>query len=126
MLWIGVLVCVVYLGCAVLVGTVAGDIAGLPWPQRRTLVCTLGTRNSFVVLPIALALPAGWELAAAVVVAVLGTAAFARRQRRLADPLLTLDIFRSRIFVGGVLAAMGSMFVITGTELHVNGGMYMN
>ena len=56
-------------------------------------------------------------LAAAVAVALLGAAAFARRQRRLADPLLTLDIFRSRIFAGGVLAAMGSMFVITGTEL---------
>lgn len=68
-LWIGVLVCVLYLGGAVLAGVVAGDIAGLPQPQRRTLVCTLGTRNSFVVLPIALALPAGWELAAAVVVA---------------------------------------------------------
>lgn len=68
-LWVGVVVCVVYLGGAVLVGTVAGDIAGLPRPQRRTLVCTLGTRNSFVVLPIALALPAGWELAGAVVVA---------------------------------------------------------
>lgn len=68
-LWVGVLVCVVYLGGAVLAGTVAGDIAGLPRPQRRTLVCTLGTRNSFVVLPIALALPTGWELAAAVVVA---------------------------------------------------------
>lgn len=68
-LWVGVLVCVVYLGGAVLAGTVAGDIAGLPRPQRRTLVCTLGTRNSFVVLPIALALPAGWELAGAVIVA---------------------------------------------------------
>lgn len=68
-LWVGVLVCVLFLGGAVLAGTVAGDIAGLPRPQRRTLVCTLGTRNSFVVLPIALALPAGWELAAAVVVA---------------------------------------------------------
>gem|GEM_PF-25562 len=83
-LWIGVLVCVVYLGCAVLVGTVAGDIAGLPWSQRRTLVCTLGTRNSFVVLPIALALPAGWELAAAVVVAqsiveLLGMGVVSRR-----------------------------------------------
>lgn len=68
-LWVGALVCVVYLGGAVLAGTVAGDIAGLPRPQRRTLVCTLGTRNSFVVLPIAVALPAGWELAGAAIVA---------------------------------------------------------
>lgn len=41
----------------------------LPTDQGRTLAFTLGTRNSFVVLPIALALPAGWEIAAAVIVA---------------------------------------------------------
>ncbi len=34
----------------------------------RTLAYGLGTRNSFVVLPLALALPAGWELAAIVIV----------------------------------------------------------
>lgn len=34
----------------------------------RTLAFSVGTRNSFVVLPLALALPSGWEAAAAVVV----------------------------------------------------------
>lgn len=41
---------------------------GLPSAQGRTLAFTLMTRNSFVVLPIALALPAGWELASLVIV----------------------------------------------------------
>ncbi len=40
----------------------------LPADQGRTLAFSLGTRNSFVVLPLALALPPGWELAAVVIV----------------------------------------------------------
>ena len=40
----------------------------LPVTHGRTLVFSLGTRNSFVVLPLALALPAGYELAAVTIV----------------------------------------------------------
>lgn len=40
----------------------------LPAEQGRTLAFSMGTRNSFVVLPLALLLPAGWELAAVVIV----------------------------------------------------------
>lgn len=40
----------------------------LPAAQGRTLAFSLGTRNSFVVLPFALALPAGWESVAVVIV----------------------------------------------------------
>ena len=40
----------------------------LPAAQGRTLAYSLGTRNSFVVLPLALALPPGWEAAAVVIV----------------------------------------------------------
>ena len=67
-LWLGALACVLYLAAAVLIGTVVADIADLSEEQRRSLVCTVGTRNSFVVLPMAVALPAGWEVAAAVIV----------------------------------------------------------
>ncbi|TSE26895.1 bass: bile acid transporter [Tepidimonas sediminis] len=42
---------------------------GLPPAQGRTLAFSLGTRNSFVVLPLALALPPGWEAVAVVIVA---------------------------------------------------------
>lgn len=40
----------------------------LPSAQGRTLAFSFGTRNSFVVLPFALTLPAGWEAAAVVIV----------------------------------------------------------
>jgi ACR3 family arsenite efflux pump ArsB len=40
----------------------------LPQAQGSTLAFSLGARNSFVVLPFALALPAGWEAAAVVIV----------------------------------------------------------
>ncbi|MGO2518638.1 MAG: arsenic resistance protein [Microbacterium sp.] len=40
----------------------------LPTVQGRTLAFSFGTRNSFVVLPVALALPEGWEIASVIVV----------------------------------------------------------
>ena len=56
-------------------------------------------------------------LVASVVACVVGAWLFVRRQARLEDPLLTFDIFRSRMFTGGVLAAAGGMFVMAGAEL---------
>ncbi|QGU05509.1 Antiseptic resistance protein [Corynebacterium comes] len=58
-----------------------------------------------------------WLLAVAVLLTVLGSVVFLRRQERLDDPLLTFGIFRSRIFSGGVLAAAGAMFAVAGLEL---------
>lgn len=40
----------------------------LPADQGRTVAFSLGTRNSFVVLPFALSMPAGWEVSAVVIV----------------------------------------------------------
>jgi ACR3 family arsenite transporter len=40
----------------------------LPPASARALVFSLGTRNSFVVLPFALALPAAWDIAVVVIV----------------------------------------------------------
>ncbi|MFB2586429.1 arsenic resistance protein [Herbiconiux liukaitaii] len=50
------------------VGIVAGRVARLPVPRIRALTFSGATRNSLVVLPIALALPAGFELAPLAVV----------------------------------------------------------
>jgi ACR3 family arsenite transporter len=55
------------LGAALLAKALAMALR-LPTAQGRTLAFSLGTRNSFVVLPLALSLPAGWEVAAVVVV----------------------------------------------------------
>ncbi|KQB83119.1 MFS transporter [Corynebacterium oculi] len=58
-----------------------------------------------------------WLLGAALVVAVLAGILFSLRQRRLTQPLLSTDVFRNRMFTGGVLAAAGGMFSLAGIEL---------
>ncbi|MCW4148919.1 MULTISPECIES: arsenic resistance protein [Halomonadaceae] len=60
---------VLYLLVAALVGKTLHMLFRLPTASGRTLVFSLGTRNSFVVLPLAIALPDIW--AASVVVIVL-------------------------------------------------------
>jgi len=65
------LVVPLYLAFLILAALAARLLAGLfalPVDQGRTLAFSFGTRNSFVVLPFALALPAGWEVAAVVIV----------------------------------------------------------
>lgn len=52
----------------VVLGLLAGRAAGLPVPAQRALVFSGVTRNSLVVLPLALALPAGFELSGLAVV----------------------------------------------------------
>lgn len=60
--------CIVFLVGAAACGLAIGKAFRLPVAQARTLVFTLATRNSFVVLPFALALPAAWEMTAIVIV----------------------------------------------------------
>lgn len=59
---------VAFAGLMVPIGWAAGRIARLDLPGRRAVVFTGATRNSLVVLPLVLALPAGYELAPLVVV----------------------------------------------------------
>ncbi|MFE3947134.1 MFS transporter [Streptomyces sp. NPDC059118] len=61
--------------------------------------------------------PALLVVAAAVLAAVAGGWAFARRQRRLPYPLLDFAIFHNPAFLAGVLAAGLSMFAIAGVQL---------
>ncbi len=60
--------CVAFFIGAMICGLVIGKLFKLPVPQSRTLLFTLTTRNSFVVLPFALALPVAWEMVAIVIV----------------------------------------------------------
>lgn len=60
--------CVAFLVAAALIARGLTLLMRLPTDQGRTLAFSLGTRNSFVVLPFALTLPAGWEIAAVVIV----------------------------------------------------------
>jgi ACR3 family arsenite efflux pump ArsB len=60
---------VAFLLLAALIARGLARLMRLPVDQGRTLAFSLGTRNSFVVLPFALTLPAGWDVAAVVIVA---------------------------------------------------------
>lgn len=59
---------VLYLVLAAAIGLVTARLFRLPPAAARTLFFSVGTRNSFVVLPLVLALPPGWESAVTVVV----------------------------------------------------------
>lgn len=59
---------VAFLLLAAALARLLGTIWHLPLAQTRVLAFSFGTRNSFVVLPLALALPPGMELAAAAIV----------------------------------------------------------
>jgi len=59
---------VLYVVAAPLIGLAVGRLFGLPSGARRALVFSASTRNSLVVLPLALAAPFGGGLVAAVVV----------------------------------------------------------
>lgn len=59
---------VAYLVLAALLAVVIGRLFGLPPRPSRTLVFSMGTRNSFLVLPFALVLPEPWQAAAVVIV----------------------------------------------------------
>lgn len=63
-----VVVFVVFLVAAGLLGRVLATAVSLDSKRGRVLSFSFGTRNSFVVLPLALALPEGLELAAVVIV----------------------------------------------------------
>jgi ACR3 family arsenite efflux pump ArsB len=59
---------VAYLIAAALLGAALGRMTGLPAAGQRTLIFSLGTRNSFVMLPLALALGSDWSTVAMVIV----------------------------------------------------------
>lgn len=59
---------VAFLIAAMLIGMVMARALQLPAASARALIFSLGTRNSFVVLPLALALAPPWQIAALVIV----------------------------------------------------------
>ncbi|MEQ4197772.1 MFS transporter [Streptomyces sp. YIM 103828] len=71
----------------------------------------------FAIKETAKATPSPVAAGVALVAAAAGGWAFARRQRRLPDPLLDFAIFRNPAFLSGVLAAGFSMFAVAGLQL---------
>jgi ACR3 family arsenite efflux pump ArsB len=79
---------VLYLAGTLALGVGLARATGLSARAGRTLTFSLGTRNSFVVLPLALALPPSWQAAAIVIVVqslveLFGMLAFLRLVPRL-------------------------------------------
>jgi ACR3 family arsenite efflux pump ArsB len=77
-----------FLAMTLALGVGLARAADLPARAGRTLTFSLGTRNSFVVLPLALALPPAWQAASIVIVVqslveLLGMLAFLRLVPRL-------------------------------------------
>lgn len=62
MLWSVSIVFVLYLLAAASVGKLLSEVFRVRGPPGRTLVFSFGTRNSFVVLPLAIALPEVWAV----------------------------------------------------------------
>lgn len=56
-------------------------------------------------------------VATGIVLFIIGMLLFIHRQRYLDVPLLTLDVFRSRLFSAGFLGAFLGMFVVSGMEI---------
>lgn len=67
-LWQVVFIFIGFLIIAGLLGKTLGRLFRLPPASARTLAFSFGTRNSFVMLPIALTLPNGWQAAVVVIV----------------------------------------------------------
>lgn len=59
---------VAFLGAAAVIAWILARLFALDTARGRTLAFSLGTRNSFVVLPLAIALPPSWEAAVVVIV----------------------------------------------------------
>jgi arsenite transporter len=68
LLWHLFAVFVAFLLIAALMARILARLFGLPPSQGRVLAFSFGTRNSFVVLPLALALPYSFEIAVVAVV----------------------------------------------------------
>ena len=67
-LWQVVFIFIGFLVIAGLLGKTLGSLFKLPPASARPLAFSFGTRNSFVMLPIALTLPNGWQAAVVVIV----------------------------------------------------------
>lgn len=86
--WKILLVFLLYLLIAAAVGKLLSRVFKLGAPAGRTLTFSLGTRNSFVVLPLALTLPSSWHAAVVVIVfqslvELFGMIAYLALMRRL-------------------------------------------
>lgn len=88
------------------------------WDLISSLLALATLSNLVMAIKSAASTEPNWGMVAGtLIVCAIGGLFFARRQRQLTEPLLTFDVFRSPVFTGGVLAAGGAMFAMTGVEM---------
>ncbi|MCF4007135.1 MFS transporter [Corynebacterium uropygiale] len=119
--WGSVFLINVPVAVAVWLATVIIAPANAPNPERHwdalsSFYAMLAMMGAVMLIKEAAAGREPWLLGASAACMILGGWLFQRRQRRLPSPLLTFDIFINRLFSGGVLAAGGAMFCVSGME----------
>lgn len=88
------------------------------WDAISSLYALVALTGAVFAIKEAAHTPPSWpRVGVAAVAAVIGGLLFARRQRRLTDPLLELAVFKNAAFTAGVLAAAFAMFAVGGVQL---------
>ncbi|MET7509161.1 MFS transporter [Streptomyces albidoflavus] len=115
---VNVPVVVVALVATVALAPAGGADPGKHWDLVSSLLALVALVGLvFAIKETAKATPSPVAAGLALGAAAVGGWAFARRQRRLPDPLLDFAIFRNPAFLAGVLAAGFSMFAVAGLQL---------
>ncbi|MFF8568933.1 MFS transporter [Streptomyces albidoflavus] len=115
---VNVPVVVVALVATVVLAPAGGADPGKHWDLVSSLLALVALVGLvFAIKETAKATPSPVAAGLALGAAAVGGWAFARRQRRLPDPLLDFAIFRNPAFLAGVLAAGFSMFAVAGLQL---------
>lgn len=92
--------------------------ASRPWDLISSLQALLALSGLVYAIKEAVNAQPAWLLAGtAAALAIVAAVCFARRQRRLTYPLLDAAIFRNPAFLAGVLAAVFTLFALSGVQL---------
>jgi len=112
---INVPIVLVTFGLAAVYAPKAREDSAVPWDLLSSILALIGLTGLVAAIKeIALPAPSWIVIPGALVLTIVGFAAFIRRQLRLATPLLDFTIFRNRAVSAGVVAAGLSTFVFAG------------
>jgi len=115
---INVPVVVVAFGVGLVVTPHSTPDAARPWDLMSSLQALVALSGLVFAIKEAVHAQPAWALAAlALGLSILAGGCFVRRQQRLEYPLLDFAIFRNPAFLAGVLAAVFTLFALSGVQL---------